>query len=132
MSTETADGEASDVADVEALGRRLGEAIASLPVYEEFEAAKEAVEADPEAQERIAEFERKREEFVTARQLGNADQEDLRDLQATQQELHSLPVMADFLEAQDALQSRLEDVNVAISEPLAVDFGGEAGGCCQD
>jgi cell fate (sporulation/competence/biofilm development) regulator YlbF (YheA/YmcA/DUF963 family) len=40
--------------------------------------------------------------------------------------------MAEYLEAQAALQDRLETVNEAISEPLAVDFGGEAGGCCQD
>jgi cell fate (sporulation/competence/biofilm development) regulator YlbF (YheA/YmcA/DUF963 family) len=40
--------------------------------------------------------------------------------------------MAEYLEAQAALQERLETVNEAISEPLAVDFGGEAGGCCQD
>jgi cell fate (sporulation/competence/biofilm development) regulator YlbF (YheA/YmcA/DUF963 family) len=40
--------------------------------------------------------------------------------------------MREFLDAQDALSETLEAVNEAISEPLAVDFGGEAGGCCQD
>jgi cell fate (sporulation/competence/biofilm development) regulator YlbF (YheA/YmcA/DUF963 family) len=40
--------------------------------------------------------------------------------------------MAEYLEAQSELQDRLESVNEAISDPLAVDFGGEAGGCCQD
>jgi cell fate (sporulation/competence/biofilm development) regulator YlbF (YheA/YmcA/DUF963 family) len=43
-----------------------------------------------------------------------------------------MPKMATYLDAQEALQDRLESVNEAISEPLAVDFGGEAGGCCQD
>jgi cell fate (sporulation/competence/biofilm development) regulator YlbF (YheA/YmcA/DUF963 family) len=132
MSVETADGDADEGTDVEELGRELGEAIADLPVYREFEEAKAAVEADEEAQERIAAFESRREEFMTARQLGNATQSDLQELQEVQQELHALPVMEEFLQAQAALQDRLEDVNVAISEPLAVDFGGEAGGCCQD
>jgi len=43
-----------------------------------------------------------------------------------------MPVMEEYLNAQEALQSQLESVNRAISEPLAVDFGGEAGGCCHD
>jgi cell fate (sporulation/competence/biofilm development) regulator YlbF (YheA/YmcA/DUF963 family) len=43
-----------------------------------------------------------------------------------------MPVMADYLDAQDELQERLKRVNEAISGPLAVDFGGEAGGCCHD
>jgi cell fate (sporulation/competence/biofilm development) regulator YlbF (YheA/YmcA/DUF963 family) len=40
--------------------------------------------------------------------------------------------MAEYLDAQEELQDKLESVNMAISEELAVDFGGEAGGCCQD
>jgi len=119
-------------ADPESLGRALGEVIARTPEYEAFEAATEAVETDEEAQERIADFERQRSEFVMARQTGQATQEDLRDLQATQRDLHSLPVMEEYLAAQEALQSRLEGINEAISAPLSVDFGGEAGGCCQD
>jgi cell fate (sporulation/competence/biofilm development) regulator YlbF (YheA/YmcA/DUF963 family) len=67
-----------------------------------------------------------------ARQAGQATQEDLEEVQQKQEALHSLPVMETFLDAQEDLQARLEDVNRAISEPLAVDFGGEAGGCCQD
>jgi cell fate (sporulation/competence/biofilm development) regulator YlbF (YheA/YmcA/DUF963 family) len=124
MSTQTT--------PLEELGRELGEAIADTPEYERFEEAKAAVEADEEAQERISEFEQLREEFMFARQAGQATQEDLAEVQEKQEKLHSLPVMETYLDAQDDLQDRLEDVNLAISEPLAVDFGGEAGGCCQD
>ena len=124
MSTQTT--------PLEKLGRELGEAIADTPEYERFEAAKADVEADDEAQERISEFEKLREEFMFARQAGQATKEDLAEVQEKQEELHSLPVMETYLDAQDDLQGRLEDVNRAISEPLAVDFGGEAGGCCQD
>ena len=117
---------------LEAMGRELGEAIAETPEYARFAEAKAAVEADDEAQERIQEFQQLRQEFMMARQTGAADQESLQKVQTAQEELHALPVMTDYLDAQSDLQDRLEAVNEAISEPLDVDFGGEAGGCCQD
>jgi len=117
---------------VEELGEELGEAIAVLPEYEAFEEAKAAVEDDPELQEQIREFERLRSEFAAARQAGEATQADVAELERAQQQLHTEPKMAEFIEAKEQLQGRLETINEAISEPLAVDFGGEAGGCCQD
>ncbi|MFB6108324.1 MAG: YlbF family regulator [Haloplanus sp.] len=119
-------------ADLEALGRELGDALAETPAHRRFEEAKAAVENDDEAQEKIAEFERLRDEFNVARGMGKATQEDVERLETLQSELHSLPVMEEYLNAQEALQRQLEAINEAISEPLAVDFGGEAGGCCQD
>ncbi len=121
-----------ETASVETLGRELGETIRDLPEYEAFEEAKAAVEGSPEAQQKIREFEGQREEFMLARQIGEATQEDLMELQRSQQELHQLPAMAEYLEAQNRLDARLEAVNEAISEPLSVDFGEQAGGCCQD
>ncbi|WP_372910863.1 YlbF family regulator [Salinigranum sp.] len=121
-----------ETTSLEQMGRDLGAAIAETDEYQRFEEAKQAVEADDEAQAHIREFNQLREEFMFARQTGNATQEGMQKLQSKQQELHGLPVMAEYLEAQAALQDRLETVNEAISEPLAVDFGGEAGGCCQD
>jgi cell fate (sporulation/competence/biofilm development) regulator YlbF (YheA/YmcA/DUF963 family) len=121
-----------ETARTDELGRELGDAIAALPEYEAFEDAKAAVEDDEEVQAQISEFEQLREEFMMARQMGEANQEQLQKVQRAQQELHSLSTMADYLEAQERLQTRLEDINKAISEPLAVDFGGEAGGCCHD
>lgn len=118
--------------DVETLGRELGEAIRNLPEYEAFQSAKAAVESDDELQEQIQEFESLRQEFMLARQTGDANQEDLQELQQTQNELHSQPTMSEYLEAQQRLDARLEAVNEAISAPLDVDFGEQAGGCCQD
>ena len=133
MSVDSdADAAAGATDDVEAMGRELGDAIAELPEYEAFEEARAAVQADDDVQEEIQAFEQKRMQFAQARQSGEATQADLMELQAAQQELHEQPLMADFLEAQGALTARLEDINRAISEPLAVDFGGEAGGCCHD
>jgi len=120
------------VSQLEALGRELGEAIAETQAYERFEAAKDAVENDDAAQEKIAEVERLRDEFVAARDTGEATQEHIAKLQQAQNELHSMDVMEEYLNAQEALQGQLEEINRAISEPLAVDFGGEAGGCCHD
>jgi cell fate (sporulation/competence/biofilm development) regulator YlbF (YheA/YmcA/DUF963 family) len=120
------------VSQLTELGRELGQEIAETPAYERFEAAKTAVENDDAAQEKIAEVERLRDEFVAARETGEATQEHVAKLQQAQNELHSMDVMEEYLHAQEALQNQLEDINRAISEPLAVDFGGEAGGCCQD
>ncbi|MFB6161565.1 MAG: YlbF family regulator [Haloferacaceae archaeon] len=122
----------SQTVDLEALGRELGEAIADSPEHEAFEEARDAVEADAEAQERIEEFERLRQEFAVARERGDATEADLREVERAQRELHALPVMADYLDAQERLTDRLTAINEAVSEPLAVDFGGEAGGCCHD
>jgi cell fate (sporulation/competence/biofilm development) regulator YlbF (YheA/YmcA/DUF963 family) len=117
---------------IETLAGELGAAIADLPEHERFREAEVAVAEDAEAQEMISEFDQKREAIALARQTGDATQEDMRELQGLQRELHSLPVMSEYLEAKEDLVARLETFNRAISDPLAVDFGGEAGGCCQD
>jgi cell fate (sporulation/competence/biofilm development) regulator YlbF (YheA/YmcA/DUF963 family) len=131
MSIETdvtteADGSVEDIA------KSLGEAVTELPEYQRFLDAKAEVEADEDVQERIQEFEGIREEFMLARQTGQTTQEDLRELQEAQEQLHSMPVMSDFLQAQNELELRLQELNELVSEPLAVDFGEKAGGCCQD
>lgn len=131
MSVET-DRETTATESVEALGRELGAAITELDEYQQFEAAKAAVEASEDAQAKIDEFEGIRQEFMLARQTGEATQEDLQKVQQAQAELHEMPVMAEYLDAQNELDARLEAVNEAISDPLLVDFGEEAGGCCQD
>ncbi|TKX87234.1 YlbF family regulator [Halorubrum sp. SS5] len=117
---------------IEDLGRELGERIAETPEYERFEEARAAVQRDEEVQQRIDEFEQLRAEFMQARQTGQATNAELQRVQEAQDELHSMPVMSEYLDAQEELEGTLEAVNEAISEPLAVDFGGEAGGCCQD
>jgi len=126
------DTESDPAAEVETLARELGDAITDLPEYERYEAAKAEVEAHEEAQEHIARVESLREEFMLARQIGEASQDDLEELQAAQTELHELPVMEEYLEAEAELTGRLETLNQAISEPLPVDFGQQAGGCCVD
>jgi len=68
----------------------------------------------------------------TARQRGEASKEDLRELQETQQELHDIPVMSEYLQAENDLELRLQALNEYISDPLEVDFSEKAGGCCED
>ena len=130
MSVEQAAVDEGD--SVEQLGRELGERIAQTPEYERFEEARAAVQRDEAVQAKIDEFEQIRSEFMHARQTGQASNSDLQRVQEAQDELHSMPVMSEYLDAQDELEDTLEAVNEAISDPLAVDFGGEAGGCCQD
>jgi cell fate (sporulation/competence/biofilm development) regulator YlbF (YheA/YmcA/DUF963 family) len=69
---------------------------------------------------------------MMARQTGDATNDDLRELQSAQQELHEKPKMAKYLQAQSEIELTLQELNVTISEPLEVDFGEKAGGCCQD
>ncbi|PSP99988.1 regulator [Halobacteriales archaeon QS_4_70_19] len=114
------------------LATELGEVITELPAYQDFLEAKEAVESDEEIQEEVREFEQLREEFMLARQTGDATNEDLRELQEAQQELHDIPEMAEFQAAQNRLELSLQELNETISAPLEVDFGGKAGGCCED
>jgi len=118
--------------DIEALAREFGNAIADLPEYDTFLETKAAVEADDRAQERIAEFERAREEYLAARQRGQASHGDLREMQEAQEALHDIPVMSEYLQAQNDLELRLQALNEHLSEPLEVDFGDLAGGCCED
>ncbi|MFB6118513.1 YlbF family regulator [Halosegnis sp.] len=137
MSIESTEGDAEPTgaeaaARVTELASELGDAITQLDSYRAFADAKAAVESDAETQERIREFEQLREEFMMARQTGDASKEDLRELQQAQERLHDIPVMADYLEAQEQLERELQDLNEMISAPLAVDFGEKAGGCCQD
>ncbi|AAV45439.1 hypothetical protein HISP_06280 [Haloarcula hispanica N601] len=132
MSIETDTAADIDGDRVEALATEFGEAIAELPVYQRFKETKDAVENHDEAQAAIKEFEQIREEFMLARQTGNASQEDLRKVQQKQEELHDIPVMSDYLEAQNELELRLQELNEIVSEELAVDFGQKAGGCCED
>ena len=131
-SPETEPTGAEAAARATELASELGDAIQGLDSYEAFARAKEAVESDETAQERIREFEQLREEFMMARQTGDATNEDLRELQQAQEELHGIPVMEEYVEAQGRLEAELEELNRTISAPLAVDFGEKAGGCCQD
>lgn len=127
-SAETNDAET----DIESLAREFGEAITDLPEYRQFAEAKQTVEESEDAQEKISEFERIREEFMLARQTGDATNEDLRTLQDAQESLHDVPEMSEFLAAQNELELRLQELNELVSDPLAIDFGQKAGGCCED
>lgn len=114
------------------LAEQLGDAITELPAYEEFIEAKEAIEEDAELQREMEAFESLREEFLMAREAGTATNDDLRELQAAQEELHDKPKMSAYLEAKSDVELRLQEIDHVISEPLDVEFGETAGGCCQD
>ena len=121
-----------DREDPVALAAELGAALAESPEHEAFAAAEAAVEESEAAQRRIAEFERKRSAFVADRERGEATRGDLEELERLQSELHEMDVVVEYLETKAALEAKLDAVNDAVSAPLAVDFGGEAGGCCMD
>jgi len=132
MSIETENVTEVDGDHVDQLATELGESIAQLPVYQEYLQAKAKVENDADAQRAIEEFEQLREEFQMARQTGQATQEDLRKVQEAQEELHDIASMSEYLELQNELELRLQEINELVSAQLDVDFGETAGGCCQD
>lgn len=135
MSTDVdaaVEDDEADRSEIDALAASLGEAIADTPEHRAYAEAQQDVKASDEAQERIQEFEDLRHEFMLARQAGEAGREDLLEVQSAQEELHSLPVMKDYLEAQEALENRLQAINESLSAELAIDFGEIAGACCHD
>jgi len=132
MSIDTENVTEVDGDHVDQLATELGESIAQLPVYQRYLEAKAKVENDADAQRAIEEFEQLREEFQMARQTGQATQEDLRKVQEAQEELHDIASMSEYLEVQNELELRLQEINELVSEQLAVDFGQKAGGCCED
>ena len=127
MSVETTpDSRATELAE------ELGETITELPAYEAFLEATAASQNDPELQREMEAFEQLREEFLMAREAGTASNDDLRELQAAQEELHGNPKMSDYLAAKSDIELRLQEIDHIISEPLEVEFGETAGGCCQE
>ena len=116
-------------ADVMELGTELGEALAGLPEYEAFEAAKETVDSHPDVQKKMQEFEQMQKEFMVARQQGEATEEDLDELRAVREELEAMEAMQELREAQDDLVEVLEAVNESISAELELDFGDSVGSC---
>jgi len=132
MSIESDTPADAETVNVDELASELGEAISGLPVYQRYLEAKAKVENDADAQRAIEEFEQLREEFQMARQTGRATQEDLRQVQEAQADLHDIPTMSEYLEVQNELELRLQEINEIVSEQLDVDFGQKAGGCCED
>ncbi|WP_254533293.1 YlbF family regulator [Natrinema gelatinilyticum] len=130
METDTISG--TEQSDVSSLASRLGAAIADMPEYQRFLETQMAVQNSEEAQQKISEFEQAHESYMLSRQSGSVSQDQIQRLQNLQSELNSIPVMAEHLEAQAALEARLTELNDVISEPLSIDFGQKAGGCCED
>ncbi|GAA0284306.1 YlbF family regulator [Halobacterium noricense] len=132
MSVDSDSAATTGTTKADDIARQLGEAIEASPEYQRYEETKAAVEESEEVQQRISEFEDLRQEFMLARQTGDATQEDAKNVEDAQKRLHEHPVMAEYLDAQDELEAKFEFLNDLISEPLDVDFVGESGACCQD
>jgi len=97
----------AETATLEDLGQELGEKIADSPEHKAFREASEAVENDAETQEAIKEFEELRHQFMLDQEAGTADRQSMREVQEAQEELHSMPLMAEYLDAKEELQTTL-------------------------
>ncbi|MDK2897379.1 MAG: hypothetical protein PWP04_1499 [Candidatus Atribacteria bacterium] len=94
--------------------------------YRNFEHFQSLLLQDPEAVDKIRQWEEKESAVIERIENGEADQEDLMELQNSSQELLSNPLILSYFQAQDKLVSVLQEINREISSELGFDFANSA------
>ncbi|MFZ3171484.1 MAG: YlbF family regulator [Carboxydocellales bacterium] len=109
----------------------LAEAIADCPEILDLRDAEIAMGKDTEAQEIIAEFQAKQDEFQEAISNGQEltpDQEKARDV--IEEKMENNAFIRDYFEAQQKLESLLHAVNMVVSRAISGDDVSECGPGC--
>ena len=109
----------------------LAEAIADCPEILALRDAEIAMGKDTEAQEIIAEFQAKQDEFQEAISNGQEltpDQEKARDV--IEEKMENNAFIRDYFEAQQKLESLLHAVNMVVSRAISGDDVSECGPGC--
>lgn len=101
----------------------LADAILELDVYREFLEVEAKLKEDQVAQELLAEFQQKQQNFVTKQLSGEFDQQILGELTEIQSKLNTRESVVNFLEAYNRLLSVLGEVTDLISERIQLDLG---------
>lgn len=94
--------------------------------YQNFEHFQSLLLQDPEAVDKIRQWEEKESAIIERIENGEADQEDLMELQNSSRELLSNPLILSYFQAQDKLVSVLQEINREISSELGFDFANSA------
>lgn len=94
--------------------------------YQNFEHFQSLLLQDPEAVDKIRQWEEKESAVIERIENGEADQEDLMELQNSSRELLSNPLILSYFQAQDKLVSVLQEINREISSELGFDFANSA------
>lgn len=103
------------------------EALLATPALSRFQEAAQRFESDPEVQSLIETLQR----FQQAQQAGLDISESLQEVHDAQTRIRNHPVVQEFLSARQELSELIQATNVAISEPIGLNFGqavGSAGG----
>jgi cell fate (sporulation/competence/biofilm development) regulator YlbF (YheA/YmcA/DUF963 family) len=113
--------------------RALGRALGGSPVFQRFEAAYEAFQADGPARRKLQEFQSRQQELRMAAMWGGADPHQQEKLEREWQSISKMPSLAGYLRAQEELMALFRQVTGRISEEIGVDYGAAcspSGGCC--
>jgi len=100
----------------------LAEAIKQLDEYKEFLKNEELLKADEIAQQMIAEFQRKQQDFVTKQLSGEFDQDLLNELTALQSKLNARESVVRFIESYNRLLAIIGEIMDLISERIQLDL----------
>ncbi|GAO01256.1 YlbF family regulator [Anaeromyxobacter sp. PSR-1] len=113
--------------------RSLGRTIGETSAFKRFEIAFESFCADADAQRRLTDHRTRQLEVQQAATWGGADPSEERRLEEEWAALLALPVVHDYVHAEEHLTSLLREAAERISRGVGMDFGAAcapAGGCC--
>ncbi len=113
--------------------REFGKALKATPTLQRLAAAEQRFRSDPDVQRIREELQRHLATFQRTQQAGTLQEGHVRGVREAQARLQDHPVVAEFLEARQAVSLFLQETNRAISEILGLDFAQTvrpAGGAC--
>jgi len=100
----------------------LADAIKQLDEYKEFLETEKLLNADEIAQQMIAEFQKKQQDFVTKQLSGEFDQDLLNELTNLQSKLNSRESVVRFIESYNRLLAVIGEILDLISERIQLDL----------
>jgi len=95
------------------------EALLATPAIRRFREAARQFETDPQVQSLLETLQR----FQQAQQAGLDLSDSLQDIRDTQLQIRNHPVVQEFLSAREEASALIQETNLAISQPLGLDFG---------
>jgi|GEM_PF-901028 cell fate (sporulation/competence/biofilm development) regulator YlbF (YheA/YmcA/DUF963 family) len=122
-SEQSAAGENHQLSAAIEAAQSLGRALGECPVFRRFDAAYEALQADPEAQQKLGEFHNRRREFDIASTQGEVDNNEQEQLECAWQDLMTMPALNEYVQAQRELRALFQQVTGMISEEIDIDYG---------
>ena len=113
--------------------RALAHAISETAPFRAFEAAQEALDADPNLVTRLSGLQMREQELRRSRAWGGAHPEEVRAIEREWEDLAGNALVAAHLATREELIGLLREVTAEISEGVGLDYGAvcaPAGGCC--